>query len=79
MKTLDLTQSVYTLCSQNEGLADILKQMGFTDITKPGMLATAGRFMTIPKGAALKKIDLEVIKSILAEHGFRISEQEETR
>jgi hypothetical protein len=38
------------------------------------MLATAGRFMTIPKGAALKKIDLEVIKSMLTEHGYRVSE-----
>lgn len=74
MKTLDLTQSVYTLCAKNEGLADILKQLGFTDITKPGMLATAGRFMTIPKGAALKKIDLDVIKALLMEHGYRISE-----
>jgi hypothetical protein len=74
MKTLDLTQSVYTLCAQHEGLAEILKQLGFTDITKPGMLSTAGRFMTIPKGAALKKIDLVLIKSMLEERGYRISE-----
>lgn len=58
MKTLDLSQSVYTLCAKNEELAVILKQIGFTDITKPGMLTTAGRFMTIPKGAAktVKKV-----------------------
>jgi len=55
MKTLDLSQSVYTLCTKNEELAVILKQIGFTDITKPGMLTTAGRFMTIPKGAAAAK------------------------
>ncbi len=71
-RTLDLKQSVYTLCSEHEGLADILKQLGFTDITKPGMLSTAGRFMTIPKGAALKKIDLDVIKSMLEERGYHI-------
>lgn len=74
--TLDLTQSVYTLCTQHEGLAEILRQLGFTDITKPGMLTTVGRFMTIPKGAALKKIDMDVIKSMLEERGYRISEQE---
>lgn len=73
-RTLDLKQSVYTLCNQHEGLADILKQLGFTDITKPGMLSTAGRFMTIPKGAALKKIDLDVMKSMLEERGYHISE-----
>ena len=74
MQTIDLSQSVYTLCSKHEGLAEILKQLGFTDITKPGMLGTAGRFMTIPKGAALKKIDIGVIKSMLEERGYQVSE-----
>ncbi len=73
-KTIDLKQSVYTLCTQYPELAEILKQIGFTDITKPGMLATAGRFMTIPKGAALKRMDLGVVRSMLAEHGFQVSE-----
>ena len=73
-KALDLKQSVYTLCTQYPELVDILKKIGFADITKPGMLATAGRFMTIPKGAALKRIDLAVVKSMLAEHGFQVSE-----
>ncbi|HPZ51913.1 MAG TPA: DUF1858 domain-containing protein, partial [Clostridia bacterium] len=37
---------------------------------KPGMLQTAGRFMTIPKGAKLKKIDLETIKKKFIDLGY---------
>ena len=73
-RTLDLKQSVYTLCTEHEGLADVLKQLGFTDITRPGMLTTAGRLMTIPKGAAFKKIDMNTIKAKLEESGYHISE-----
>lgn len=78
-KVLDLKQSVHALCTRYPELVGILAQMGFTDITKPGMLASAGRFMTLPKGAALKKLDMAVIKARLAEHGFTINEEEAPR
>ena len=69
-KEIDLTKSVYELCSQYPELPQILADLGFKDITRPGMLASVGRFMTLPKGAAAKKIDLELIKSRLTEQGF---------
>ena len=75
-KSLDLTQSVHTLCSQYPELMAVMASLGFEDITKPGMLSTAGRFMTIPKGAALKKLDIEVIKARLAEKGFSVNQEE---
>ena len=71
-KTIDLNLSVFQLCSQYPELLDIMQQLGFTDIVKPGMLQTAGRFMTIPKGAALKGIDQETVKATLREHGFDV-------
>ena len=55
IRTIDLTRSVHSLCSEYPEIASIMAELGFTDIVKPGMLATAGRFMTIPKGAAMKK------------------------
>ena len=73
-KTLNLTKSVYELCSEYPELPAILSDLGFRDITKPGMLATAGRFMTLPKGALMKKVDLEVIKSTLRDSGFQVME-----
>jgi hypothetical protein len=66
---------VYELCEDKPGITKILEEAGFRNITKPGMLMTAGRFMTIPKGAALKKIDLETVKRILTEHGYQIKEE----
>lgn len=71
-KTLDLGKTVYELTREYPELTDILFQLGFQEITKPGMLNTAGRFMTIPKGAALKKIDMALIEKTLSEHGYLI-------
>jgi formate-dependent phosphoribosylglycinamide formyltransferase (GAR transformylase) len=72
-KQIDLSRSVYDLCNEFPELTKVLEQIGFKDITKPGMLSTAGRFMTIPKGAALKKIDPSLIRQTLAEQGFHVS------
>ena len=70
MIRIDLNETVYTLCTKYPDLIEILSALGFTDITKPGMLQTAGRFMTPVKGASLKHIPLEQIIASLAAHGF---------
>ena len=70
MIRIDLNETVYTLCTNYPDLIDILSGLGFTDIAKPGMLQTAGRFMTLTKGASLKHIPLEQIVQTLAEHGY---------
>ncbi len=74
-KVLDLNKTVYELCAADSGIAKILAEVGFVDITKPGMLATAGRFMTVAKGAALKKINIETIKQAFIAHGYQIREE----
>lgn len=71
-KIIDLNINVYELCKKYEELPDILHELGFVDIIKPGMLHTVGRFMTIKKGADLKKINLDLIKDKLIEHGYKI-------
>lgn len=75
MPHLDLNTPVAALCAAHPELVPILRDLGFTDITRPGMLATAGRFMTIPKGAKLKNIDLALIRATLHEHGFETTEK----
>jgi cell division GTPase FtsZ len=79
MKAIDLKQPVQKLCAQYPELIDIMRQLGFAEITKPGMLATAGRFMTIPKGAAMRRIDMETVRKTLKENGFEMIEQEGER
>ncbi len=71
-KVLDLDRTVYELCTGDPEIAGILQDVGFADVTKPGMLNTAGRFMTIPKGALLKRIDLAEVKRIFAERGYEV-------
>lgn len=72
-KEIDLGESVYALCTKHPELVELMKELGFTDILKPGMLQTAGRFMTIPKGAEMKGIDMEIIAAKLTELGYTIA------
>ena len=48
-KKINLNHTVYELCMEYPEISDLLNEMGFHDIVKPGMMQTAGRFMTIPK------------------------------
>lgn len=73
-KNMDLNKTVYELCNENPEIATILAELGFADILKPGMLQTMGRFMTIPKGAQAKRIDMESIKAAFKEKGYEIAE-----
>lgn len=75
-KKVNLKHTVYELCQEYPEMEDILNGLGFHDIVKPGMLQTAGRFMTIPKGASMKKISIDIIKTKLTEQGFQIDEED---
>lgn len=72
MKEIDLNKTLLELVTEYPEVVDIMAQLGFAAIKKPGMLQTAGRYMTIPKGAKMKKIPLsEVVKAFEA-HGFSV-------
>ncbi len=74
-RILDLDTPVHALCEKYPELPAILHEIGFSDITKPGMLNTVGRFMTLSKGAAMKKISMETIVKTLREHGYNVLER----
>ena len=73
-KYINLNESVNALCSQYPELVSILANLGFTEIVKPLMLNTVGKLMTLPKGAAMRNIDLEQVIQSLREHGYYIEE-----
>lgn len=73
-RAVNLRSTVYDICSIYPEIATILYELGFKDILKPGMLSIAGRFMTISKGAEMKKIDMEVIKKRFLESGYLLIE-----
>ena len=71
-KTLDLTRSVYDLCTQYPELKDLMASVGFDEITKPGRLQTMGRLMTIPKGCQAKKLNLTEVVAAFQQAGFEV-------
>jgi len=73
-KMIDLSKTVYEICTEDPEVIDIMKELGFEGITNPGMLGTAGRFMTLPKGAVMKKISLDKLKEVFISKGYQIKE-----
>lgn len=73
-KMIDLSKTVYEICTEDPEVIDIMKELGFEGITNPGMLSTAGRFMTLPKGAVMKKISLDKLKEVFISKGYQIKE-----
>jgi len=69
---IDFTKSVASLVKEYPVTKEIMTELGFSDINKPGMLQTAGRYMTIPKGAKMKKIPLEKVIAAFEAHGFEV-------
>jgi len=74
-KKINLSKSVYEICTEYPEVIEIMKNLGFDKITNPGMLNTAGRFMTISKGAAMKNIPMDRIKEEFAKKGYEIIEK----
>jgi len=75
-KIVDLKKTVYEICSEYPEVKDILAGLGFHDITKAGALNTIGRFMTIPKGASMRGIDLAEVIQKFRDGGFEVLETE---
>ncbi|WP_374015811.1 DUF1858 domain-containing protein [Paenibacillus thiaminolyticus] len=73
-KVIDLRKTVNELCSSDPEVIEIMVELGFKQIAQPGMLQSAGRFMTIPKGAKMKKLDMDEIKQTFRNRGYNIEE-----
>lgn len=72
IKEINLDQTLLSIVSQYPELIDLLYDIGFTQIKVPGMLQTAGRFMTLRSGCELRKIDIKLLELVLIEKGFTI-------
>ncbi|MDI6453727.1 DUF1858 domain-containing protein [Peloplasma aerotolerans] len=69
---ININETILKLINKDEKLRDILYDLGFKEITKPGMLQTVGRFMTLKAGSNLRKIDLKMIVKRLEEEGYQV-------
>jgi hypothetical protein len=73
-KIIDFQKTVYELCKDDPFVIEMMIELGFEQITKPGMLQTAGRVMTISKGARMRGIDLSDIVQTCEKHGYIVKE-----
>ena len=70
MREIDFSNTLFELVTEYPEVKQIMAELGFNAINQPGMLQTAGRYMTIPKGAQMKKIPLEQIVTAFETSGF---------
>jgi hypothetical protein len=68
------SQTVYEIVKEHPEVMEIMKEIGFTDITKPGMLQTAGRFMTLAKGSQIKNISMDKMKEAFKSRGYELQD-----
>ena len=73
-KILDLDKSVASLVKEYPEVADIMVELGFTEIKNPAMLASVGRIMNLKKGSQMKKIPMEEIVRAFRAKGFEITD-----
>ncbi|NLX64334.1 MAG: DUF1858 domain-containing protein [Clostridiaceae bacterium] len=71
-KVIDLKKPVYELVKQYPEISGIMKSIGFEKISDPLMVNTVGRYMTIPKGAAIKKLNLDTVIKEFEAKGFTV-------
>lgn len=71
-KTINLKDSVYEICEKNPEIIDILVELGFESIKVAAIRASMGKFVTIPKGATMKKISLDDIIARFEEKDYQV-------
>ena len=76
-KTLDLSRTIYELYARDPDIIGIMREAGCSEIVKPLMLKTAGRVMTIPKGAKMRGISLEEVLRVFRSNGYDIIDHQE--
>ena len=72
-KKLDLSKSVYDLVTEYPEVTDIMKELGFSEITNKVMLNAVGKIMTIPKGAKMKGVSMVDIVGAFMKAGFTLT------
>lgn len=71
-KKIDFTKTVFELTEEYPELIKIMADLGFSEITKPPVLNSVGRLVTIPKGAKMKQISMLDIVTALVANGFEL-------
>lgn len=71
-KEINLDLSLYEILNQYPELIDVFYDFGFTQIKLPGMIQTAGRFMTLRQGCELRKLNINTLIDTLLINGYTV-------
>ena len=75
-KELDFNKTVAELVEEFPEFQQAMAEIGFKEITNPMVLNVMGRVMTVPKGVAIKGLNLEDVVRELESRGFTIKRDE---
>lgn len=78
-EAIDLDVSVFETCTAHPEVKDLMAEAGFTEIVKPGMLQTMGKFMTIRKGCSVRGVNLDELVRTFQAHGLAVKGYEEAQ
>jgi hypothetical protein len=70
---INSTTSIYDLVKEYPEVKEVMAELGFTDIVKPGMLQSVGRVMTLEKGARMKSVDWATIVAAFDDNGYTLT------
>lgn len=71
LKEIKLTMSVYDMIEMYPETKKLLIELGLNGVENPLMLKTAGKKMTVEKGAKLKKIPWQDVVTLFETHQFK--------
>ena len=78
-EAIDLDASVFETCTAHPEVKDLMAGAGFSEIVKPGMLQTMGKFMTIRKGCSVRGVNLDELVRTFQAHGLAVKGYEEAQ
>ena len=71
-KEIRFIQISIDLVKEYPEVTDIMKELGFSEITNKVMLNSVGKIMTIPKGAKMKGVSMIDIVGAFMKAGFTL-------
>ncbi|AIO19399.1 hypothetical protein KQ51_01523 [Candidatus Izimaplasma bacterium HR1] len=76
MIEIDADATIYQIVKDYPVIKEIMVELGFKDILKPGLLQSVGRIMSINKGCSMKNIPIIEAQNVFKANGFYLRIQD---
>ncbi|MEI0485496.1 DUF438 domain-containing protein [Brachyspira intermedia] len=73
LEFINISDSIYDLCTKYPKIKEALFDLGFDKIKNPIMFNTVSKIMTLEKAAKMKNIDNDELRKKLNEYGFELN------